>query len=75
MLPFTLPNAPPQYLPRYHDLLIPQLLAGLAAIAIDGPKGVGKTATASNHANLVLELDEPSVVQALELGMKAVLQQ
>lgn len=53
------------YLPRAIDLQLDALLPGARAIAIDGPKGVGKTATASRRAAAVLRLDEDQSVDAL----------
>lgn len=35
-------------------------MPSLAAIALDGPKGVGKTDTAARRGNLVVRLDEPA---------------
>lgn len=50
-----------EYRRRALDDELDELLPGLAAIAIDGPKGVGKTATASRRARTVLALDDPAV--------------
>lgn len=36
----------PPYLHRYIDRELDEILPGAAAVAIDGAKGVGKTATA-----------------------------
>lgn len=55
------------YLRRIIDDELDELLPELAAIAIDGPKGVGKTATATEHAKGLLNLDSAAtraVVQA-----------
>lgn len=46
------------YLPRIVDAHLTDLLTGLPAIAIEGAKAVGKTATASRHAATVLRLDD-----------------
>ena len=46
-----------RYHPRILDLELDELLPSVAAIAIDGPKGVGKTATASERAHGLLNLD------------------
>lgn len=51
------------YLRRYVDDELDALLPELAAIAVDGPKGVGKTATASRRAGTTLPLDDPAVRQ------------
>ncbi|MGH3949421.1 MAG: ATP-binding protein [Pseudonocardiaceae bacterium] len=48
-----------RYLPRAVDAELDELLAGLAAIALEGPKGVGKTATGQRRAGTVFSLDDP----------------
>lgn len=48
------------YLPRIVDEELDALMPALAAIAVEGPKGVGKTVTASRRAATVLSLDEPT---------------
>lgn len=45
------------YLPRLIDTYLDKLLEELPAIAIDGAKGVGKTATAARRADQILRLD------------------
>lgn len=53
------------YLPRVvHDEL-DQLMPGVPAIALDGARGVGKTATATRRARTVLRLDDPGVRSVL----------
>ncbi len=52
--------ARPPYAPRVIDAELDDLLASLAALAIEGAKGVGKTATASHRAKTVLALDDPA---------------
>jgi predicted AAA+ superfamily ATPase len=47
------------YRPRVVDLELDALLGGVAAIALEGPKGVGKTATALRRAATVHRLDDP----------------
>ena len=47
----------PDYLPRLIDAELDGLLADLPAIALEGPKAVGKTATAERRAASVLALD------------------
>ena len=44
------------YLPRALDLQLNELLPYVGAIAIDGPKGVGKTSTAEQRATTTLHL-------------------
>lgn len=48
----------PEYLPRVVDAELDLLLPAVPAIALDGPKGVGKTATASRRARTVRRLDD-----------------
>lgn len=47
------------YTHRVVDLQLDALTADLPAIVLDGPKAVGKTATASRRAATVLALDDP----------------
>lgn len=54
------------YLPRVVDAELDELLAGVPAIAIEGPKGVGKTATALRRAHQVIRLDLPEERALLE---------
>ncbi|MCW2494229.1 DUF4143 domain-containing protein [Jatrophihabitans sp.] len=51
------------YLPRVIDVELDELLPGLAAIAIDGAKGVGKTATAQRRVQSVIDLDDPAMLE------------
>lgn len=53
-------SAPTQYQRRVVDDELDELLDDLAAIAIEGPKGVGKTRTALHRANTVHRLDDPA---------------
>lgn len=55
-----------EYLPRSLYTELDELLPHLPAIAIDEPKGVGKTATAARRADLTLGLDSPSTRAILE---------
>jgi hypothetical protein len=48
----------PGYEPRIVDEELDELLAGLPAVALEGPKGVGKTATALRRAATVHRLDD-----------------
>ncbi|MFN8668157.1 MAG: hypothetical protein U0164_13345 [Gemmatimonadaceae bacterium] len=48
----------PTYTPRIVDAEIDELMSGLAAVAIEGAKGVGKTASAVRRAKTVYRLDE-----------------
>lgn len=49
------------YFPRIIDSELDEELPDLAAVAIEGAKGVGKTATASKRASTVLSLNDPRV--------------
>lgn len=46
------------YLPRIVDKQLDRLLAGLPAVAIEGPKAVGKTATARRRVATAVSLDD-----------------
>ncbi len=48
------------YSPRIVDTELDELLAGLPAVALEGAKGVGKTATAAHRVTTVVRLDEPA---------------
>ena len=48
------------YLPRTIDLELDALLPEAPALAIDGPKGVGKTDTALRRADVAWYLDDPA---------------
>jgi predicted AAA+ superfamily ATPase len=48
------------YLPRAVDAELDELLTSLPALALEGPKGVGKTATARRRAGTLIELDDPA---------------
>lgn len=49
-----------RYSPRIVDAELDELLRALPAIALEGPKGVGKTATAERRVNTTFRLDEPA---------------
>ncbi len=53
------------YRPRVLDGELDALLPSLPAISLEGPKGVGKTATATQRAAQILRLDEPAQAQLL----------
>jgi predicted AAA+ superfamily ATPase len=48
------------YLPRIVDLELDQLMEALPAIVLEGPKAVGKTATAQRRARTCRSLDDPA---------------
>jgi len=54
------------YVRRCIDDELDELFPHLAAIALEGPKGVGKTATATQRASSVVELDRPEQIQLLD---------
>ncbi len=54
------------YLPRVVDHELDELLTGVPALAIEGPKGVGKTVTAERRARQVIRLDVPAERALLE---------
>jgi hypothetical protein len=54
------------YLPRILDEVLEASLGGLPAAAIDGAKGVGKSATAERAARSVLRLDRPEELVILQ---------
>jgi len=56
------------YIPRIVDGELTSALRGLPAVCIEGPKGVGKTATASRVAGTVIRLDDPDEVALLDLN-------
>lgn len=56
----TVPFIDDAYVRRVIDDELDQLLPQLPAVLLDGPKGVGKTATASRRCATVRRLDEPA---------------
>ena len=54
-----------EYLPRTVDTQLNDHVQWEAAIAIDGPKGVGKTVTAQRRADVTWKLDDPAQRRAL----------
>lgn len=60
------------YLPRVLDTQLDLYLTGLAAVSIEGAKGVGKTETARRRAQTCHRLDDPerrSIVRADPRGI------
>lgn len=53
------------YLPRTVDVELDELMTGLPAISLEGPRGVGKTATAQRRANTTFALDDPGALELL----------
>lgn len=56
------------YRPRLVERELDTLLDSLAAIAVEGAKGVGKTATAERRANTVFRLDDAAQRQVISAG-------
>lgn len=55
------------YIRRAVDTELSEILRGLPAVSIEGPKGVGKTATATQYAQSVITLDDPEQADLLGL--------
>lgn len=53
-------QSPVRYRPRILDDELDSLLGELPAVAIEGPKAVGKTATALRRTSVVFQLDDPA---------------
>ena len=49
----------PVYRERLVDSVLTQLLSGLPAVMLIGPRAVGKTTTAARHARTVVRMDRP----------------
>jgi predicted AAA+ superfamily ATPase len=54
------------YLRRIVDDELDEVFPHLAAIALEGPRGVGKSATAERRANTSLHLDDPAQIALLD---------
>ena len=61
------------YAVRVVDDELNQLVPGLPAIAIEGARGVGKTATASRRARTIVRLDDPAIRAIAEAAAESVL--
>ena len=64
----------PPYTPRVVEAEIDELMSGLAAVALEGPKGVGKTATAERRATTIYRLDDDAQRQLVSASSKVALQ-
>lgn len=62
-----------EYLKRVVDTELDELLPSLPALALEGPKGVGKTETARRRARTLVELDDPAQRAIAEADPAAVL--
>ncbi|MSR19959.1 MAG: ATP-binding protein [Gemmatimonadetes bacterium] len=63
-----------RYLPRVVDEELDELLRELPAVAIEGPKGVGKTETARRRARTVYQLDDPATLAIVNADPAQVLE-
>lgn len=70
-----LPGSSSDYLRRYVDIDIDNLLPGLRALSIDGPKGVGKTETARRRVERVFRCDIEEERQYFEAAAASILKQ
>ncbi|MFT4187527.1 MAG: DUF4143 domain-containing protein [Aeromicrobium sp.] len=61
-----------EYVRRVIDTILDEVFPGLPAIALEGAKGVGKTATASQRAETVLSLDDPLQLEAVRAHLDLV---
>ncbi|NJC21455.1 hypothetical protein BJ994_000531 [Arthrobacter pigmenti] len=61
------------YVERVVDKELDELFPTLSAIALDGPKGVGKTATAARRAASTFFLDSPAERELLRADPRAIL--
>lgn len=53
------------YTPRIVDTELDELLGHLPAVSLEGPKGVGKTATAQQRARTTFRLDDPATLEVV----------
>jgi predicted AAA+ superfamily ATPase len=58
-----------EYVPRVVDAELDELMAALPAIALEGAKGVGKTATATRRAAAVFPLDDRDVAEVVSADL------
>lgn len=61
------------YAPRVIDTELDELFSQVAAIAIDGPKGVGKTTTGEQHAHGIVNLDSKANREAIDADPEQIL--
>lgn len=64
----------PPYTPRVVETEIDELMSGLAAVALEGPKGVGKTATAERRATTIYRMDDDAQRQLVSASPRVALQ-
>lgn len=63
------------YTMRILDQELDEILGSLPALAIEGPKGVGKTETASRRAATIHQLDDPQRLSLAEADPKRLLEE
>ena len=59
-----------RYIPRIVDHELDELIEGLPAISLEGPRGVGKTETALRRAGTIHRLDDPDQLIVIEAGRR-----
>ncbi len=72
--PLPIQRVPGVYRRRILDDELDELLASLPAIALEGPKAVGKTATLLQRAETVYRLDDPAERSVIEADSSRVVQ-
>lgn len=65
---------PPAYIPRVLDGELDELFTSLAAVAVEGAKAVGKTATAAERAHTVYQLDQDEQRSLIEADSSRLLE-
>src|SRR5918995_2670907 len=63
-----------EYLPRILEAELDELFSALPALAIEGPKGVGKTAMASRRSRTIHALDDPGQLELAAADPKRLLE-
>ena len=62
------------YTRRVIDTELDELMPDLAAKALEGAKGVGKTATAERRAKIVMRMDDPDAAEIVRVGGQRVVE-
>jgi predicted AAA+ superfamily ATPase len=65
----------PEYRPRLVDTLLTEMLAGLPAVLLVGPRATGKTTTAVQHAKTIVRLDRDAEAIAFRSDPDAALRE
>lgn len=63
-----------EYMTRVIDSELDELMRGVAAISLDGPKAVGKTTTVLERASTVFRLDDEAVTELLRAAPERILE-